>query len=193
MKKFRLLILCLIMLTLSAVLVSCGSGESADVSKNPVAVYASGGFSDNCGYRYLPEYLYMRNRFWDKVLQRSAEDVLYAELITFALIDHSAAMVRWVKEFGLDSGTDILLRHVRDQLRTTRSWKQKAMLWWVGKHSLEPLLTGKAPSERVSKILKWLCIAGSLQKHSPYIHPQYYPHRSLGAAIKALLRNRLCS
>lgn len=164
------------------------------ITTAPVAVYATGGFSESCGYRFLPEYLFMRNLHWDKVLQRGVAEPAYAELITYALIDHTASILRWVQEFGLaGSHADILLRHVRDQRSVVRSWKQKVMLLWIEKRCLKPLLAGRLQFAREQNVLKWLCIAGSLSEDSPYIHPDYYPSRSLKAALKALIRSRFCS
>ena len=164
------------------------------ITAAPVAVYATGGFSESCGYRFLPEYLFMRNLHWDKVLQRGVAESAYAELITYALIDHTASMLRWVQEFGLEgSNADILLRHVSDLRRVVRAWKQKVMLRWIERCCLEPLLAGAVQFAREQKVLKWLCIAGSLSEDSPYIHPDYYPSRSLKAALKALIRSRFCS
>ncbi len=164
------------------------------VTTAPVAVYATGGFSESCGYRFLPEYLFMRNLHWDKVLQRGVSEPAYAELITYALIDHTASMLRWVQEFGMaGSHADILLRHVSDQRRTVRSWKQRMMLRWIENRCLKPMLAGALQFSRAQKVLKWLCIAGSLSEGNPYIHPEYYPSRSLKAALKALLRSRFCS
>lgn len=160
----------------------------------PVAVYATGGFSESCGYRFLPEYLYMRNLHWDKVLQRGVSEPAYAELITYALIDHSTTMLRWVQEFGIaGSNADILLRHVSDQRRVVRSWRQRMMLLWIEKCCLKPMLAGSLQFARAQKVLKWLGIAGSLNEGNPYIHPEYYPSRSLKAALKALIRSRFCS
>ena len=164
------------------------------VTTAPVAVYATGGFSESCGYRFLPEYLFMRNLHWDKVLQRVESEPAYAELITYALIDHTASMLRWVQEFGMSgANADILLRHVSDQRRAARSWKQQMMLCWIEKCCLTPLLTGTLQFARAQRVLKWLCIAGSLSEGNPYIHPDYYPSRSLKAALKALIRSRFCS
>ena len=170
------------------------AGGAPHITTAPVAVYATGGFSESCGYRFLPEYVYMRNLHWDKVLQRGASEPAYAELITYAMIDHTTSMLRWVQEFGLEgSHADILLQHVRDQRKAARSWKQKIMLSWIEKYCLAPLLAGKLQFAREQKVLKWLCIAGSLSEGNPYIHPDYYPSRSLKAALKALIRSRFCS
>ena len=99
-----------------------------------------------------------------------------------------------MQEFGLEgSHADILLLHVRDQRKAARSWKHKMMLCWIEKHCLAPLLAGKLQFAREQKVLKWLCIAGSLSDGNPYIHPDYYPSRSLKAALKALIRDRFCS
>lgn len=162
------------------------------ISPAPVAVYADGGFSENCGYRFLPEYLYMRDRHWEKIMERSSAEPMYAELISYAMLDHAVSMMRWVQEFGLeDSHAEILLRHVQTQRRATRSARQRFMLGWVEKYCLKPLLAGAVPAPKVSKVLKWFCIAGSLSAGNPYIHPDFYPSRSLIKAIFALLRARL--
>lgn len=162
------------------------------ISDAPVAVYADGGFSENCGYRFLPEYLYMRDRHWEKILEHSSAEPLYAELISYALLDHSSSMVRWVQEFGQGgSHAEILLRHVQTQRRATRNAWQRFMLCWVESYCLKPLLAGAVSAPKVSKVLKWFCIAGSLSARNPYIHADYYPSRSLTRALFALLRARL--
>jgi hypothetical protein len=65
-------------------------------------------------------------------------------------------------------------------------------LCWIEKCCLTPLLTGTLQFARAQKVLKWLLIAGSLSEGNPYIHPDFYPSRSLKAALKALIRSRFC-
>ena len=160
------------------------------VSRVLVAIFADGGFSQNCGYRFLPEYLEIRNRYWDKVQSHCAADAHYAELITFALLEHCTYLVRWVSEFGLEkSKIELQLKHVREQRRVTRSWKQKMLLLWADKVCLHQLCKEGKTSPLVSKLTCWAAIAGSLRPDNPFMKMEHYPHRSLRRALWALLKS----
>lgn len=161
------------------------------VSRMPVTIFADGGFSQNCGYRFLPEYLEIRERHWDKIQKHCAEDAHYAELITFALLEHCTYLVRWVPEFGLEkSKIELQRRHVRDQRRTTQSWKQKMLLLWADKVCLEQLSLRGNATPLVAKLAYWAAIAGSLRPDNPFMKMEHYPHRSLRLALRALLKSR---
>lgn len=162
------------------------------VSKTPVAIFADGGFSQNCGYRFLPEYFEIRNRHWAKVVEHSAKDADYAELITFALLEHCDYLVRWVPEFGLENANiELHLNHIREHRRVTRSLKQKLLLWWAEKVCLGQLMRKGKVSGRVVKLTKWAGIAGSLRPGNPFMKMEHYPHRSLSLALRSLFRSRL--
>lgn len=162
------------------------------VSKTPVAVFADGGFSQNCGYRFLPEYFEIRNRHWEKVVEHCANDADYAELITFALLEHCDYLVRWVPEFGLENAKiELHLRHVREQRCVTRSLKQKLLLWWADKVCLGQLMNKGQVSAKVAKLTKWATIAGSLRPGNPFMKMEHYPHRSLSRALWSLFCSRL--
>lgn len=162
------------------------------VSRVPVAVFADGGFSQNCGYRFLPEYLEIRNRHWDKVQEHCAADAHYAELITFALLEHCTYLVRWVPEFGLKkSKIELQRKHVREQRRTTRNWKQKLLLLWADKVCLQQLCRKGKSSPLVAKLAHWAAIAGSLRPDNPFMKMEHYPHRSLRRALWSLCKSRI--
>ena len=162
------------------------------VSDKPVAVFEDGGFSANCGYRYMPENVKVRARHWDAVLQRCAADVHYAELIGFALLEHCAYLVRWVPEFGLeDSNIEIQVQHVHDVCRLTGNWKQKLLLFWAEHVCLRQLRTNRQVTPRVETLLKWAAIAGSLRPENPFMKMEHYPHRSLRKALRAMIARRL--
>lgn len=155
----------------------------------PVSVYADGGFSADCGYRFLPEYFEMRNRHWELVLKRCREDAHYEELISFALLEHCSYLVSWVAEFGLEkSNIELHLRHLTTLRRVTRSVKQKILLLWAEKVCVYQLMTLRKTTMLVTKLTKWVTIAGSLRPDNPYMKMKHYPHRSLRKALYALLR-----
>lgn len=161
------------------------------VSRVPVAIFADGGFSQNCGYRFLPEYLEIRERHWDAIQKHCAEDAHYAELITFALLEHCTYLVRWVPEFGLEkSKIELQREHVRDQRRTTHSWKQKLLLLWAERVCLQQLCSMGKNTPLVAKLAYWAAIAGSLRPDNPFMKMEHYPHRSLRRALIALLKSR---
>lgn len=161
------------------------------VHDKPVADYPNNGFSRNCGYVFLPEFIKLFVSGLADVSARCKVDSAYAELISLVLLRFSHALCRWVAEYGVkDSSADELLVCVRTHCALVRNLKQKLLLYFTIQFCLTPLLNGGALSAWREKWSKWAVLAAGLSRNNPYADPYCYPCATFRKAFFSALKNR---
>lgn len=161
------------------------------VHDKSVADYPNNGFSRNCTYVFLPEYIKLFVSGLADVSARCKVDSAYAELISLVLLRFSHALCRWVAEYGVkDSSADELLVCVRTHCALVRNLKQKLLLYFAIQFCLTPLLNGGALSAWRAKSTKWAVLAAGLSRNNPYADLGGYPYSNFGRALVAALMRR---
>ena len=162
------------------------------IINTPVAVYPTTGFSQNCVFVYLPEYIRLIARFWPRIEARVKEEPHYSALVSRRLIGKAYTLSSWILQYGLeDSACETLLTHIRKQARLEKQLKLKFMLWWLDKCFIRSLVEKKRVSKCFLKIAKAFTLLSSLRKDNPYLRPGEYVSAPLLRAIFAAARRRI--
>ena len=161
------------------------------VHDKPVADYPNNGFSRNCGYMFLPEFIKLLDSGWADVSARCKVDSAYEELISLVLLRFIHTLCRWMAEYGVkDSCVDELLVCVQTHYELVRNMKQKLLLYCAMQFCLKPLLNrGTLPAWR-EKWSMWAALAAGLSRNNPYADPFCYPCATFGKALFSALKKR---
>lgn len=161
------------------------------VHDKSVADYPNNGFSRNCGYVFLPEYIKLLASGWESISAHCRKENAYSSLISLVLLQRCYGVSRWVSEYGVkDSRIGELLLCVRAHYELVRSVKQKLLLYCVIQICLKPLLNGGALSAWRAKSTKWAALAAGLSRNNPYADFGGYPCSNFGRALVAALMRR---
>ena len=157
----------------------------------PVALYPDDGFSSNCAFHYLPEYIEMTHRNWSAVLCRCKVDPAYCHMVQGVLTERCLELARWQQTRRQDISGNVAI--LQQQLRSLarRCWhplRWGGMLWAAAGY-LPRLRENVSISPRREKMMYWVSIACSMRPGNKYAFANGYPVRSLKKALWA----KLCS
>ena len=157
----------------------------------PVAEYPADGFSSNCVFHYLPEYIELTNQNWATILQISKKDVEYRDLITGILADRCIEMVKWKNEKGENCShyIHILQKQLHSLAKICKHPLRKACLLWAARSYLSIHTTHSTISPLQEKLMYWSRIVCSMRPGNKYALNQGFPARSLNEALLAKFRS----
>lgn len=145
------------------------------IINKPVAVYPTTGFSQNCSFVYLPEYVWMMAAFWPHIELRIKAECHYSALISLLLASRAFSTGLWVLKYGLEnSHADLLQTIIRRHIRHEKSFKRKMMLRWLATFCIGRILKHGYVSPLVLKVAKLFMLMSSLSKDNPYSYPGMY-------------------
>lgn len=161
------------------------------VTHEAVALYPDDGFSSNCVFHYLPEYIEMTQRNWKAVFCRSKADRDYRDMVMGVLTDRCLELAKWKREKKRDVAA--LVTILRQQLRSLAGlcWHplRRAGLHWAASGYLLRVQDEGHISLRREKVMYWVRIVCSMRPGNKFAVVGGYPVRSLRAALVAKFRS----
>lgn len=161
------------------------------VENEPVALYPDDGFSSNCVFHYLPEYVEMTQRNWDAVMRRCKVDAEYRDMVMGVLTDRCMELVKWRLEKQRDVAD--LVGKLQQQLRSLAGMCWHPIRWagvnWAASRYLPLVQKECCISPFREKVMYWVRIVCSMRPGNKYAVAGGYPARSLNAALAAKFRS----
>lgn len=155
----------------------------------PVAYYLIGGFSEDCGYTFLNEFIRMRSEFLPQIIQKAKNDEDYLYYAVGAIGESAFTLVHWLQEYQKEK--EALIPMLQQQCRGLRKIApgilRKATLFWLERVFLPLLLKGHPLTRNVKRIMRYAEAAilppeNNFQVRHFLIRPTY---------LKRLLQERL--
>ena len=159
------------------------------IEERVVASRVEDGFSHNCGHVFLPEYIALRSRYLNDILERSLRDKDFMYYAIGVITGSVAELVKWQAEFKKDGRETV--RKLQEQCRALRKMvpglSRKLSLWWYEKVLLAHMGQNGKPTEILCRCIKYAW-ASSL----PPADCRYVRHGQMqGAHFRYLVRKRL--
>lgn len=157
------------------------------VENEPVALYPTDGFSCNCVFHFLPEYIEMARRNWPAILSRCKVEAEYRDMVMGVLADRCLELARWRQEKRKDAAAPVAT--LQYQLRSLAGlcWHplRYVGLRWAAAGYLPRVLGEASVSPCREKAMYWVRIVCSMRPGNRYAIERGYPARSLKAALWA--------
>ncbi len=157
------------------------------VENKAVALYPDDGFSSNCVFHYLPEYVEMTQRNWDAVMRRCKVDAEYRDMVMGVLTDRCMELAKWKLEKKRDVAD--LVGKLQQQLRSLAGMCWHPIRWvglnWAANGYLPRVQAPSSISPCWEKVMYWVRIVCSMRPGNKYAMAGGYPVRSLNAALVA--------
>lgn len=160
------------------------------VCNKPVAIYPDDGFSSNCAFHYLPEYIRMASQHWDEIIKRCKKDAEYYELVSGVLTSRCMELAKWQQEKG--DKIENNLGELKEQLIALSllgiNLMRKCCMLWAALCYL-PRVSYHSMTMRHDKMMYWVRIACSMRFGNKYALEGGFPARSLVQALVAKVQS----
>lgn len=125
--------------------------------QTPAAYFPENGFSQNCSYTFLNEFIRLRSEFLPNIIAKAKSDRDYLYYAIGSIGESAFTLIRWIQEYGNNSGQLITL--VQEQCRKLRKTAPdfiRAMaLWWIERTLLSRLGKNQPLTSCMQKILPY--------------------------------------